>query len=175
APAAGPLAVPPVPGQPARQALGHPPGCGQKKGMGVASPRHAEALQRFAQRVHVRAALPAIEQVLDEIKHRLVVGVRARKAQRLVQRAELLTAATARAPAGAQEPLALGGGVGPEGLAQLGQPPDGARALENTACLAHARFTLCGRCRASSSWRAPTPHANPSSFLTPPTAGTSAL
>src|SRR5262250_50388 len=109
------------------------------------------ALQRFAQRVHVRAALPAIEQVLDEIKHRLVVGVRARKAQRLVQRAELLTAATARAPAGAQEPLALGGGVGPEGLAQLGQPPDGARALGNTACLAHARFTLCGRCRASSS------------------------
>src|SRR5262249_2539336 len=66
-----------------------------------------------------------------------------------------LLAATARAPAGAQEPLALGGSVGPEALAQLGQPPDGARALENTACLAHARFTLCGRCRASSSWRAP--------------------
>ena len=27
------------------------------------------------------------------------------------------------------EPLALGGGVGPEALAQPGQPPDGARAL----------------------------------------------
>jgi hypothetical protein len=36
----------------------------------------------LAQRVHVRAALPAIEQILDEIEHRLVVGVRARKAQR---------------------------------------------------------------------------------------------
>src|SRR5262249_9119549 len=68
--------------------------------------------------------------------HRLIVGVRARKAQRLVQRAELLAAATARAPAGAQEPLALGRGVGPEGLAQLGQAPDGARALGNTAGLA---------------------------------------
>ena len=114
----------------------------------MATPRHAEALQRFAQRVHVRAAFPAIEQILDEIEHRLVVGVRARKAQRLVQRAELLAAATARAPAGAQEPLAPGRGVGPEGLAQRGQPPDGARALGNTACLAHARFTLCGGCGA---------------------------
>src|SRR5262245_60120674 len=92
-----------------------------------------------------------MEQILDEIEHRLVVGIRARKAQRLVQRAELLAAATARAPAGAQEPLALGGCVGPEGLAQLSQPPDGARALGNTACLAHARFNLCGRCRSSSS------------------------
>jgi hypothetical protein len=48
-----------------------------------------------------------------------------------VQRAELLAAATARAPAGAQEPLALGGGFGPDGLAQLGQPPDGARVEEH--------------------------------------------
>ena len=79
--------------------------------------------------MYVRAALPAIEQILDEVQHRLVVRVRARKAQRLVQRPKLLAAATARVPAGAQESLALGGGVGPEGLAQFGQPPDGARAL----------------------------------------------
>ena len=137
--------------QRARPALGQPPRRGPEEGIGVGHARHTEALQRFAQRVHVRAALPAIEQILDEIDHRPVVGVRARKAQRLVQRAELFAAATARAPAGAQEPLALGGGVGPEGLAQPGQPPEGARALGNTARLAHARFTLCERCRASSS------------------------
>ena len=106
--------------QRARPALGQPPRRGPEEGIGVGHARHTEALQRFAQRVHVRAALPAIEQILDEIDHRPVVGVRARKAQRLVQRAELFAAATAHAPAGAQEPLALGGGVGPEGLAQLG-------------------------------------------------------
>src|SRR5262245_476877 len=53
-----------------------------------------------------------------------------------------LLAATARAPAGAQEPLALGGSVGPEALAQLAQPPDGARARWRTRRVLLTRASL---------------------------------